>query len=123
MRSYHKNIKFTTKIETKKRILFLDFLLISSNSLISTTVHKKNKNTNIHMNWRSSAQNNWKRGTLKTLTTKASDICSTDKYLRKELEHIRTVLHQRNKYPLWVVNHVIDDAKKVVMIKFTVTMN
>ena len=34
-------------------------------------------------------------------------------YLKEELEHIRTVFHHRNKYPLWVINKVIDDAKKV----------
>ena len=49
----------------------------------------------------------------KLLVTRAFDICSTYKYLKEELEHIRTVFHHRNKYPLWVINKVIDDAKKV----------
>ena len=72
---------------------------------------------------------NWKWETLKTLVTKTFDICSTDQYLKEELEHIRTVFHHKNNYPLWVINKVIDDAEKryhqqmktiqVVMIKFT----
>ena len=53
-------------------------------------------------------------GTFKTLVTRIFDICSTDEYLKEELEHIRTVFHHRNNYPpLWVINKVIDDAKKV----------
>ena len=34
--------------------------------------------------------------------------------MKEELEHIRTVFHHRNNYPLSVINKVIDDAKKVV---------
>ena len=44
---------------------------------------------------------------------RAFDLCSTDKYLKEELEHMRTVFHHRNNYPPWVINKVIDDAKKV----------
>ena len=33
--------------------------------------------------------------------------------MKEKLEHIRTVFHHRNNYPLWVINNVIDDAKKV----------
>ena len=39
--------------------------------------------------------------------------CSTDEYLKEELEHIRTVFHHRNNYALWVINKVIDGAKKI----------
>ena len=51
--------------------------------------------------------------TLKTLVTGAFDICSTDEYLKEELEHLRKVLHHRNNYPLWVINKLIDDAEKI----------
>ena len=50
---------------------------------------------------------------MKTLVTRAFEICSTDEYLKEELEHIRTVFHHRNNCPLWVINKVIADAKKV----------
>ena len=33
--------------------------------------------------------------------------------MQEELEHIQTVFHHRNNYPLWVINKVINDAKKV----------
>ena len=89
--------------------MFSWYVIIS----ISTTAYHKNTNTGIYVNWKSFALNNWKWGALKTLVTRASDICSTDEYLKKELEHIQTVLHHGNNYPLWVINKVIDDAKKV----------
>ena len=111
--SYHRNIKFTIEIKTENKISFLDVLLIPNNSLISTKVYCKNTNMDIYINWKSFAPNNWKWGTLKTSVTRAFDICSTDEYLKEELEHIRIVFHHRNNYPLWVINKVIDDAKKI----------
>ena len=113
LNSYHTNIKFTIEIESENKISFLDVLLIRSNSLISTKVYRKNTNTDIYTNWKSFPPNNWKWRTLKTLVTRAFDICSTDEYLKEELEHIRKVFHHRNNYPLWVINKVIDDAEKI----------
>ena len=85
--------------------------------MVSTKVYCKNTNADIYINelykWRSFAPNNWKWGKLKTLVTRAFDICSTDDYLKEELEHIRTVFHHRNSYSLWAINKVIDDAKKI----------
>ena len=80
--------------------------------MISTKVYRKNTNTDIYINWKPFVPKNWKWGTLKTLVTRAFDICSTDEYLKEELEHIRKVFHHRNNYPLWVINKVIDDAEK-----------
>ena len=109
--TYHTNIKFTIETETENKISFLNVLLLDS--LISTKVYRKNTNTDIYINWKSIAPNNWKWGTLKTLVTRAFDICSTDEYLKEELEHIRKVFHHRNNYPLRVINKVIDDTEKI----------
>ena len=62
---------------------------------------------------KSFARNNCKWGTLKTLVTKAFDMCSTDEYLKEQLEHMHPVFHHRNTYPLWVISKVIDYAKKI----------
>ena len=113
LNSYHINIKFTIEIESENKISFLDVLLIRSNSLISTKVYRKNTNTDIYINWKSFAPNNWKWEKLKTLVTRVFNICSTDEYLKEELELIRKIFHRRNNYPLWVINKVIDDAKKI----------
>ena len=45
--------------------------------------------------------------------TRAFDICSKDEYKEQELEPIQTVFYHKNNYPLWVINKVIDGAKKV----------
>ena len=80
--------------------------------VINTKVYRKNTNTDIYINWKSFAPNNWKWRTLKTSSvTRAFDICSTDEYLKVELEHIRKVFHHRNNYLLWVINKFIDDAE------------
>ena len=113
LNSYHTNIKLTIEIESENKDSFLDVLLIRSNCLISTKVYRKNTNTDIYTNWKSFPPNNWKWRTLKTLVTRAFDICSTDEYLKEELEHKRQGFHHRNNYPLWVINKVIDDAEKI----------
>ena len=113
LNSYHTNIKLTIEIESENKDSLLDVLLIRSNSLISTKVYRKNTNTDIYTNWKSFPPNNWKWRILKTLVTRAFDICPTDEYLKEELDHIGTVFHQRNKYPLWVINKVIDNAEKI----------
>ena len=82
LNSYQTNIKFTIEIETENKTSFLDVLLIRNNSLISTEVYRKNTNAEIYINWKSFASKNWKWGALKTLVTRAFDICSTDEYLK-----------------------------------------
>ena len=80
---------------------------------MSTKVYRQNTNADIYINWKSFPSKNWKWCALKTLVTRAFDICSTDEYLKEELKHIRIVFHHRNNYPLCVINKVIDDAKKI----------
>ena len=65
LNSCHANIKFTIENEWENKISFLDVLLIRSNSLISTKVYRENTNTDVYINWKSFAPNNWKWGTLK----------------------------------------------------------
>ena len=81
--------------------------------MISTKVYRKITNTDIYINWKPFAPNNWKWGILKTLVTRAFDIFSTDEYWKEEIENIQKVSHHRNNYPLWVINNVIDNAEKM----------
>ena len=81
--SYHKNIKFTIQTKTENKVSFLHVLLICSNSMITTKEYRKNKTTDVYINWKSFTPNNWRCGPLKTLVTRAFDICSTDKYLKE----------------------------------------
>ena len=78
LNGFHRNIQFTYEVETDSKISFLDVLVIrDSNNNINTTVYRKSTNNHIYFNWESFAPDKWKWGTLKTLTKKAYDTCST----------------------------------------------
>ena len=78
LNGFHRNIQFTYEVETDSKISFLDVLVIrDSNNNINTTVYRKSTNNHIYLNWDSFAPDKCKWGTLKTLTKKAYDTCST----------------------------------------------
>ena len=81
LNSYYSNIQFTNEIEQNNQIPFLDVLLIHNVETISTTVYRKVTNTDIYINWKSFAPNNWKWRTLKKLVRRSYDVCSSDYYL------------------------------------------
>ena len=76
---------------------------------ISTTVYHKVTNTDIYTNWKSFTPINWRWGTLKTLVTRAFDVCSSDYYLDCELQHLKKVFYKQNDYPLWVISKVFKE--------------
>ena len=76
---------------------------------ISTTVYCKVTNTDIYINWKSFAPNNWKWGTLKSLVIRAYDVCSKDYYLGCELQHLKRVFQEQNDYPIWVMSKVLKE--------------
>ena len=95
LNSFHSNVKFTIEIEKENKIASLDILLIRNKDLVNTTVYRKKTNTDLYINWKSFSPNSWKWGTLKTLVSRAHDICLTEKYLKEELNYIKTVFkHQ-----------------------------
>ena len=116
LNSFHSNIKFTVEIEKGNKIAFLDILLIRYKDLINTTVYRKKTNTDLYINWKSFSPNNWKWGTLKTLVSRAYDICSTEKYLKEELNHIETVFKHQNNYPSWVIDKVFKQVQQAQQV-------
>ena len=106
LNSFHSNIKFTVEIEKGNKIAFLDKLSIRYKNLINTTVYRKKTNADLYINWKSFSPNNWKWGTLKNLVSRAYDTCSTEKYLKEELNHIETVFKHQNNDPSWVIDKV-----------------
>ena len=110
---FHRNIQFTYEVETDSKILFLDVLVIrDSNNNINRTVYRKSTNNDIYLNWESFAPEKWKRGTLKTLTKRPYDVCSTQELLQKELHYIEKVFCVDNNYPNWVIKKVLKQAKQ-----------
>ena len=79
-------------------------------------MYRKKMNTDLYINWKFFSPNNWKRGTLKALVSRAYDIFSTEKYLKEELNHIETVLKHQNSYPSWVIDKVFKQVKQAQQV-------
>ena len=75
LNKHHKNIKFTFEQEIDEKIRILVALLIRNNRYIVTTVYRKKKNTNIYLNWNSLGLDVWIWGTLRTIVTRAFEVC------------------------------------------------
>ena len=70
---------------------------------MDTIVCRKKSNTDVYLNWNSFGLNSWNWGTLKTILTRAFEICSTNKFLEEEIEYIRAVLYYQNNYHFWLL--------------------
>ena len=96
LNGFHNNLKFTIQKEK-------DILLICNKILFNTTVYCKKTNTDLYIDCESFPSNNWKCRTLKTLVSRVYDICSTENYLKEELNHTETVFKHQNNKPLYPV--------------------
>ena len=112
LNSFHQNIKFTYELEKDGKISFLDVLLIRANEVIETTVFRKETNNDVYLHWKSFAPITWKRGTLKTLIRRAYTICSNDKLLKKELDHLEKCFTKVNGYPKWLLKQTFESFSK-----------
>ena len=71
LNSFHDNIKFTYEQENNNRLPFLDVLFIRDNEKINTTVFRKDTYNDLYLHWDSFSPISWKRGTLKSLISRA----------------------------------------------------
>ena len=71
-----------------------------------TTVYRKPTNNGIYLHWNSFAPSTWKRGTLRSIITRAYNVCSNDEFLKQELSKIKTDLLKINGYPKWVFDQI-----------------
>ena len=83
---------------------------------IVAAVYRKKTNTDIFLNWKSFGPNDLKWDTLRTIITRAFEICSTNKFLEEEIEYIRAVFYHRNNYPLWVIDKIINELKEKLKV-------
>ena len=87
-------------------------LLMRNHNDITTTVHRKDCNSDVYLHWDSlTAITTQKRGALKTSIERAYLICSTPSLLGKELTHIRTVFRNTNGQPCWIINQLFKQVK------------
>ena len=99
-------------LEKDCKLPFLDVLLIKKGNNIVTTVYRKATTSDIYLNWKSFAPSSWKRGTLKTLVDRAYLICSNITLRKKEIDHLKKVFHEKNDYPKWVINQVLNEVEE-----------
>ena len=78
--------------------------LIRDHEKINTTFFRKDTQNDLYLNWESFSPISWKRGTLKSLITRAYVICSNESLLEKELERLKNAFHKKNGYALWMIN-------------------
>ena len=108
LNGYHPQIQFTYETESDKKIPFLDVMIERKDSVLETSVYRKETNNNIYMNWNSYSPRSWKIGTLRNLTRRAIMI-SSDNNLEKELDHLRRVFCDINDYPENVTKKIISE--------------
>ena len=66
--TYHQQIQFTYELEKYQSVSFLDVSIRRlTHGKLETTVFRKERNTDIYMNWNSHAPMQWKIDTLKNL--------------------------------------------------------
>ena len=79
LNSFHEQIQFTYEVEHNNKLPFLDILLLKNANETDTTVYRKPTNTDIYLNWNTHAPTTWKRGTLRTILSRAYTIYSMKK--------------------------------------------
>ena len=111
LNSFHKNIQFTYEVESNAKLPFLDMLLMRNHNDITTTVYRKDSNSDVYLHWDSFTPITWKRRTPKTLVERGYLICLTPNLLEKEITRVRTVLRNTNGYPNWIINQIFKQVK------------
>ena len=79
--SFHKNIKFTYEEEQNNTLPFLDVLFIRDGEKLNSTVYRKDTYNYLYLQWDWFTPISWKRGTLKSLISRAYMICSNQTLL------------------------------------------
>ena len=113
LNNFHPTIKFTHEIENHGIIPFLD-VSVSRNvdGSFSTSVYRKNTDTNVYVHWKAHAPKIWKIGTLKGLFRRAFVVSSDENSLKNELDFLRKVFVNVNKYPKNVVENTLTHVKE-----------
>ena len=90
--NFYQNIKFTYELEQKRKIKFLDILLIRYPA--NYYIYMKSTHNGVHLHWKSFKPRTWKLCMLRTI------LISSDKELsQNELKEIEKELIKINDYP------------------------
>ena len=119
LNSFYERMPFTHEAEHNNKLPFLDVLLVKNVNKLDPTVYRKPTNTDIYLNWNMHAPTTWKRGTLRTIFSRAYTTCSSEKYLREEIKYIESTFEKVNNYPKYVITQLNGEVK----LKHTQSMN
>ena len=78
---------------------------------IVTTFYRKTTTNDLHLNWNLFTPTSWKRVTIKTLIHRAHLICSSPELRKQEIQHLKQVFHEKNDYPKWVINQIVEQVE------------
>ena len=91
-------IKFTIELPGTDGLPFLDTLNKPTSNSIESTIYRKPTHTGTYLDYNSNQPISAKLSVIHTLILRAKLVCSTPKFLAKEMDHLHRVL-QDNHYP------------------------
>ena len=91
------HIKFTIELPGIDGLPFLDTLTIPTPNSIESTVYRKTTHTDRYLDYNSNQPLSAKLSIIFTLIYRAKQVCSTPKFLTKEMDHLHKVV-QDNQY-------------------------
>ena len=101
LNSLHPNIAFTTKLQSKNCLNFLDVLIDNSGTNLVTDTYHKTTHTGLYTKWNSFVPRRFKINLFNCLLDRCYRICSSFETIYDEFEQIKTML-SKNGYPKFV---------------------
>ena len=106
LNSIHPNIVFTTELQYKNRLSFLDVLVENSGPSLVTSTFRKPTHTGLYTKWNSFVPRRFKINLINCLLDRCYKICSSYEIISDEFEQIKTML-SINGYPKYVLDKCI----------------
>lgn len=109
----HDNLQFTmekTKATTKS-LPFLDIDISIKSNCFETSVYRKPTNTNVLLNFESTAPMAWKKGVINCFLTRARRVSSSQAIFEKEVNNLRSIF-RANCYPVMLMRKTIEEFGK-----------
>lgn len=108
--NYHRKLKFTSEIETNKKLNFLDITIINHNSKLSFDWFQKPSSSNRILNFKSNHSLQHKKAIIFNLIDRAT-LISSRQFHQKNINFVKHLL-LLNEYPPQFVNFYINKRLK-----------
>ena len=106
LNSQHRNMQFTSEIETENKLPFLDILIEKQGGSFQTSVYRKPTFTGLTTKFTSAIPAQYKQNLILTLVNRAYSICSNYLSLHKELLSLKKTLLS-NEFTSRMINKCI----------------